>query len=266
MRTPDDAYTAGAVRASDELLDRLGRRRPTTGDLDDPVAATLALLAGEVDLDPADSCTLRRTLLDEGLWPLSLAPDGDGQDREQTADRPGNGPAGSRGPDRAVPRAPHPRPPLSPRSGGGPLLVPRPPDPTRPPRRCSGPHHRWDRNELVLLTAGLALAIGGLALLFTAGPFHHLVADREPTAQESPAPSRPPTVTGLWDLITRAENLADVDPTTARALLEQVEQALPDLAPRLADPLADAVERTRRLLPADSDGRSKASRSPSPGS
>ncbi|MDQ1294111.1 MAG: hypothetical protein QG608_1994 [Actinomycetota bacterium] len=248
MRTPDDAYTAGAVRASDELLDRLGRRRPTTGDLDDPVAATLALFAGEVDLEPADPGTLRRTLLDKDLWPPRPAPD-------VNSDSPGDGRAVSRGPDRATPRTPHPRPPLSPRSGVGPLLVPRPPDPAHFPRRRLGPHHRWDRTELVLLTTGLALAVGGVTLLFTGGPFHHLVSDRESTAQESPAHSSTPTETRLWDLITRAENLADSDPATARALLEHVERALPDLAPRVADPLADAVERTRRLLPADSDSR-----------
>ncbi|MGZ4603495.1 MAG: hypothetical protein ACXV0U_07830, partial [Kineosporiaceae bacterium] len=54
MTTPHDPFEAGqreALRSTDALLDRLGARTPTPGDLDDPVVAALALMAAEIDLD-----------------------------------------------------------------------------------------------------------------------------------------------------------------------------------------------------------------------
>ncbi|MFN8079553.1 MAG: hypothetical protein U0Q19_08300 [Kineosporiaceae bacterium] len=54
---------------TDELLDRIGRRQPTAGDLDDPVLASLAVLAADVDLNPAPVERTRRAALHHGLWP-----------------------------------------------------------------------------------------------------------------------------------------------------------------------------------------------------
>ena len=50
------------LQACDALLDRLGRREPDAGDLDDPFAASLALLAGDVDLRPVPLEATRRAL------------------------------------------------------------------------------------------------------------------------------------------------------------------------------------------------------------
>jgi len=252
MRTPDDAFTAGAVRASDELLDRLGRRRPTTGDLDDPVAASLALFAGEVDLDVAGPGPLRRVLMAEGLWPPVLTvgepgEPGTGPCRKGPADSPpGGGP---------IPPPPHPRPPAGHRSGEDPLLVARPPDPSFPPGGRLGPR-RWDRTELVLLTTGLALMAGGIALMFTDGLFHHIFGHRPSVVQEIPLRSSPAGEGELHDLLDRARDLARTDPAAASALLDRIEQALPGLDPRRAGPLAEEVARTRRLLPAGPGRRS----------
>jgi hypothetical protein len=53
-RAPEPA--AGQITddlaGTDRLLDRLGRREPDPGDLGDPVVATLAALAGDVDEQP----------------------------------------------------------------------------------------------------------------------------------------------------------------------------------------------------------------------
>jgi hypothetical protein len=59
-----------ALRSTDQLLDRLGRREPGPRDLDDPVAAALAVLAGDVDLRPVPVADTRRALTETGLWPL----------------------------------------------------------------------------------------------------------------------------------------------------------------------------------------------------
>ncbi|WP_088287428.1 hypothetical protein [Kineosporia sp. A_224] len=64
------AVDIAAVTATDVLLDRLAARRPLAEDLDDPAAAVLALLAAEVDLNPAPEDALRRELFDLGVWPL----------------------------------------------------------------------------------------------------------------------------------------------------------------------------------------------------
>jgi hypothetical protein len=59
-----------ALRRTDELLDRLGRREPVARDLDDPVAAALAVLAGDVDLDLVPAMQTRAAMTEAGLWPL----------------------------------------------------------------------------------------------------------------------------------------------------------------------------------------------------
>jgi hypothetical protein len=59
-----------AVRRTDELLDRLGRREPGPCDLDDPVPAALAVLAGDVDLSPIPVTDTRQAMTAAGLWPL----------------------------------------------------------------------------------------------------------------------------------------------------------------------------------------------------
>jgi hypothetical protein len=61
--------------ATDALLDRVGARAPTPDDLDDPLIAALALMAGEIDLDtpPTEDtrAALARAVPD---LPLSQAP------------------------------------------------------------------------------------------------------------------------------------------------------------------------------------------------
>lgn len=52
---------------TDELLDRLAARAPRGVDLDDPVLASLAVLAGDVDLDPAPFEPTRRVARGYGL-------------------------------------------------------------------------------------------------------------------------------------------------------------------------------------------------------
>jgi hypothetical protein len=60
---------AGDLRRSEELLDRLGRRAPGPGDLDDPLVAALARWAGDVDLCPVPVSVSRQALVDVGGWP-----------------------------------------------------------------------------------------------------------------------------------------------------------------------------------------------------
>jgi hypothetical protein len=50
---PFDARPTSELLATDALLDRVGARAPTPDDLDDPLVAALALMAAEIDLDPA---------------------------------------------------------------------------------------------------------------------------------------------------------------------------------------------------------------------
>ena len=57
---------------TDELLDRLARRAPDARDLDDPVVAALAVLAGDVDLAPVSVLTTRRALTSVPSWLPSL--------------------------------------------------------------------------------------------------------------------------------------------------------------------------------------------------
>jgi hypothetical protein len=59
------------LRATDELLDRLGRRAPDTADLDDVLAASLAVLAGDVDLGAVSVAHTQRALIAAGAWPSS---------------------------------------------------------------------------------------------------------------------------------------------------------------------------------------------------
>jgi hypothetical protein len=59
---PDGGHDLEAMRASDELLDRLGRREPMAGDLDDALTAALAVLAGDVDLRPVPVSATRAAL------------------------------------------------------------------------------------------------------------------------------------------------------------------------------------------------------------
>ncbi|MBK6871919.1 MAG: hypothetical protein IPK24_10520 [Kineosporiaceae bacterium] len=54
---------------TDELLDRIGRRMPVARDLDDPVLASLAVLAADVDLAPVSLERTRRAAVQRGLWP-----------------------------------------------------------------------------------------------------------------------------------------------------------------------------------------------------
>ena len=61
---------ADDVVACDALLDRLGRREPGHTDLDDVVAASLALLAGDVDLRPVPVEATLEALAGVGAWPL----------------------------------------------------------------------------------------------------------------------------------------------------------------------------------------------------
>jgi hypothetical protein len=74
--TTQDPFEAGqheALRSTDELLDRIGARTPTPEDLDDPVAAALALMAAEIDLDavPVEST---RAALEQALPQRQLGP------------------------------------------------------------------------------------------------------------------------------------------------------------------------------------------------
>jgi hypothetical protein len=50
-REPYDSRDIEELAATDALLDRIGARDPSPGDLDDPVVAALALMAAEIDLD-----------------------------------------------------------------------------------------------------------------------------------------------------------------------------------------------------------------------
>jgi hypothetical protein len=78
MNRYDDLELSGspeleALRRTDELLDRLGRREPGPRDLDDPVAAALAVLAGDVDLSPVPVRDTREGVAAAGAWPLPVA-------------------------------------------------------------------------------------------------------------------------------------------------------------------------------------------------
>ncbi len=50
-REPGQTPAIDLLRSTDELLDRLGRREVLQDDLDDPVIAALAMLAGDIDAD-----------------------------------------------------------------------------------------------------------------------------------------------------------------------------------------------------------------------
>jgi hypothetical protein len=62
------------LRCSDELLDRLGRRAPGASDLDDPLVAALAVMAGDIDLNPVPVSASRRALAEAGSWPPHRPP------------------------------------------------------------------------------------------------------------------------------------------------------------------------------------------------
>jgi hypothetical protein len=57
------------LRVTDDLLDRLGRRQPRSQDLDDPVAGSLAVFAGDVDRLEVPAERTRRAILATGCWP-----------------------------------------------------------------------------------------------------------------------------------------------------------------------------------------------------
>jgi hypothetical protein len=59
-----------ALEETDRLLDRLARRGPQPRDLDDPLAAALALMASEADVDMVPADRTRRQLSSAGAWPL----------------------------------------------------------------------------------------------------------------------------------------------------------------------------------------------------
>src|SRR3954447_15424290 len=50
-KEPFDTHDIDELAATDALLDRVGARSPSAGDLDDPLVAALALMAAEIDLD-----------------------------------------------------------------------------------------------------------------------------------------------------------------------------------------------------------------------
>ncbi len=54
------------LQETDALLDRLGARTPTPDDLDDPIAAALAVFAAGIDLDPVPVARTRRALSADG--------------------------------------------------------------------------------------------------------------------------------------------------------------------------------------------------------
>jgi hypothetical protein len=75
MSYGSDPYEAGqreALRATDALLDRIGSRVPTPEDLDDPLAAALALMAAEIDVD-AVPVEVTRAAVERDLADLHLA-------------------------------------------------------------------------------------------------------------------------------------------------------------------------------------------------
>ncbi len=57
------------LQDTDDLLDRLGRRRPTATDLDDPLFARLAEGALDLDLDAVPVERTHRALAGIGVWP-----------------------------------------------------------------------------------------------------------------------------------------------------------------------------------------------------
>jgi hypothetical protein len=87
---PFDAGQREALAASDALLDRIGSRAPTPEDLDDPVVASLALIAAEIDLDPVP-LDVTRAAVDSERTGLPLAGPGrqDGPDGAVVDERTG---------------------------------------------------------------------------------------------------------------------------------------------------------------------------------
>jgi len=61
-KEPFDTHDIEELAATDALLDRVGARSPSAGDLDDPLVAALALMAAEIDLDAVPVADTRAAL------------------------------------------------------------------------------------------------------------------------------------------------------------------------------------------------------------
>jgi len=236
VRGTGDVDTGGPpgvdeLRSSDELFDRLGRRAPGPSDLDDPLIATLAVLAGDVDLLPVPVSASRRALTGAGAWPVAAL----------------DAPLNEAGGPGAVPSwfttASLPRPSVPARLPAGPT-----PSTGRPARSGHPRVLRLRPSAGVVVAAALVLVGGGVAAVVTMG-------NRDPLAGISSvvdpggSSAHPLTRAGLVDRVEAARAaVRHGDLSRARRILDEVDDQLSTLAPADRQAVATRVAGVEREL------------------
>jgi hypothetical protein len=212
------------LRACDVFLDRLGRRELDAGDLDDPLAASLALLAGDVDLRPVPVEATRRALREAGLWPLPGVGRG-------VPDR------GKDVPDRGKVDAATiicPRTPLEGRGASSVADVPRCVDRRRRERRTRLPPRAlrmWSSVGLIV-AAILVLLGGGISTLMMGGKTADPIDQFTLVVQRSEdAASLTPYAELAAKLAAAQVMLRQGHPTQATSIVGEVRSHLEEIAP-----------------------------------
>jgi hypothetical protein len=227
---------AAELRASDELLGRLGRRAPEPGDLDDPLIGALAVLACDVDLFPVPVSVSRGALAEAGAWPPAPAQ----EDCARLGYRPG-------GPARVAVPAPvsRHRPAVRKGPGGGPgpgraRVARRLPD--RPPS-LDAPRVLSIRPAMGVAAATALVLLGCVVAASVTGPVLDPVGDaRTIVAEWNGHPAQRPALTAILHRVGDARAaLREGDPAMARAILDEVAGQLPRL------PLDDRRVAARQL-------------------
>ena len=169
MQDPFESAQREALRQTDALLDRIAARAPLPDDLDDPVVASLALMAAQIDVDavPVEStrAAVERALPD--LWTGDPAtPDddllvlaGSTWSREELTSR---GPRrGSRHPEHAAVAVAPPR--------SLPRFSPPPGRPGQPGRPGGRPQRRLRPLTAVVVAAAAIILGTGVSAAVTGG-------------------------------------------------------------------------------------------------
>jgi hypothetical protein len=245
-----------ALRSTDELLDRLARREPGPRDLDDPVVAALAVLAGDVDLAPVPVRDTERALAGVGLWPLPSVWGVPQAEEHEPAER-----SRSLLPAEVGIAAPRPIP-----AGETAPAVTRP-EPLRRPRRSARPRPQLDHPRvlrlrpragvaaaaaLVLLGGGMSVAVGNDSLNPLTGLGNVMgrwTDDR--TDQQRQAQKQ------LTEKVKKAKDLAKAGQKVAAAqLLIEVQGELGTLTGDDQKKLATEMAEVAESLPPGSGGES----------
>ena len=240
-----------ALRGTDELLDRLARREPGPRDLDDPVVAALAVLAGDVDLAPVPVRLTERALAAVGLWPLPSV-----WGAAEPEDHESSGWARTLLPTEVGISAPRPAP------AGETTVLPPHPEPLRRPRRAARPRPQLDHPRvlrlrprtgvaaaaaLVLIGCGMSVAVGNDSLnplTGLTGVVGHWTDHR--TDQQRQAQKK------LSEKLQKAKDLVDAGQGPAAAqLLVEVQGQMTTLDSEDRKKIAGQVAEVQESLPPD---------------